>query len=167
MCLEIEPLPMVRQNLAGGKNASQGPSDNLNPTLPGTSDYILVCEKFAWPRFPFAVLTFQNKKGLEERRSQVEISAGWIIHPVLARSLSLPGPVVNSCNRINISWILRYRGSSNQFCETTFSAAPIGLFLPRAASSISLRKCKKSVFFYLESTVSDNCSAFMSLANQF
>lgn len=157
---------MVRHNLAGGKNASQGPSDILNPTLPGTSDYILVCEKFAWPRFPFAVLTFQNKKGI---RGKAFTSGNfcWVDNSSCASSLSLPGPVVNSCNRINISWILRYRGSSNQFCETTFSAAPIGLFLPRAASSISLRKCKKSVFFYLESTASDNCSAFMSLANQF
>lgn len=36
--------------------------------------------------FSFCFLTFQNKKGLEERRSQVEISSGCIIHPVLALS---------------------------------------------------------------------------------
>lgn len=67
MFLETDLLPMARCDLDGGKNTS--------PASPGTWNCSGMWE-IIWPCFPFAFLTFQNKKGLEERRSQVEILAG-------------------------------------------------------------------------------------------
>lgn len=92
--------------------------------------------------FSFCFLNFPKQKGI---RGKAFTSGNfcWVDNSSCASSLLLPRPAVNSRNRKNINWILRYRGSNNEFSGTTFSTAPIGLFLPEAASSTSLRKNKE------------------------
>lgn len=139
---------------------SEGPSDTSSapPAL---------LPAFCYGRSPaplsFCFLNFPKQKGL---RGKAFTSGNfcWVGNSSCASTPPLPGLLVNSSYRVNIHWILRYRGSSDQFSGAAFSTAPVGLFLPGAAS---LRKCQGEGFVSPGEHSFGNYSASVSLANGF
>lgn len=119
---------------------SEGPSDSVSSAPPA------LLTAFCYGRSPaplsFCFLNFPKQNGLGGKA----FTSGnfcWVGNSSCASTPPPPGLLVNSSYRVNIHWILRYRGSSKQFSGAAFSTAPVGLFLPGAAS---LRKCQGEGF---------------------